>query len=174
MISSGGEAAEKDANMDFNLKSAKVKPIENMRGEDERETIELQALLKEAQSYLRSFQWCLDIKESYFAFGIGGVVAIFLFRLLPGGNDIDDWLWVIVGDIPPAYITTKGNLTPNDALLGYIQEMEAWVSAVKDNQPVSELIPVNVPANKESAHQLKTRLVFLKQNILPLVKNMQV
>ena len=80
------------------------------------ETAELQASLAEAQQYLKSFKWCAGINESYFSFGIGGVISIFLFWIVPKYKDIDEWLWVIVGDIPSAYITTKDNFTPREAI----------------------------------------------------------
>lgn len=59
------------------------------------------------------------------------------------------WIWVIVGDLPPAYITTENNANPACALDGYITEMKEWVEAVRMGKPTSERIPVNAPPTFE-------------------------
>jgi len=37
----------------------------------------------DAEKYLRPFSWCQSIEAQYFGGGIGGVVAIFLFGIVP-------------------------------------------------------------------------------------------
>jgi hypothetical protein len=92
-------------------------------GEDEEETIELNVLHKDAENYLYSFSWCIKIVKSYMGFGYPGIVAVSLFNIIPSSKDVDDWIWVINGDLPSAYITTEGNPNPAYALAGYINEM---------------------------------------------------
>ena len=41
-----------------------------------------------------------------------------------------------------------------------------WVDAAQKGKSVANLIPVNVPATKENAEMLRTRLDFLDKNIL--------
>jgi hypothetical protein len=69
-------------------------------------------MLKEAEAFLRSFDWCQSISQSYFGLGIGGVVAVFLFSIVPKKKDIDEWPCVVGGDLPPAYVAANGNPTP--------------------------------------------------------------
>jgi len=79
--------------------------------------------------------------------------------------------WVIVGDIPPAYLTCDQCPNPATALDGYIGAMLEWVDAAEKGEPVAELIPVNAPATRENAQRLKTRMSFLEENILSEYEN---
>ena len=138
----------------------------DMTGENSDERAELQAMLVEARAFLGGFEWCIDIKECYFAIGVGGIVAVFLFSIVPEGDDTDDWVWVVVGDLPPAYIDVDTCPTPVSALDGYIGAMWEWVGAVRGGRPVDDLIPVNAPSTREYAEMLASRLDFLDREIL--------
>ncbi len=142
-----------------------VVPVEEMRGENEQETSGLARMFDEARGFLAAFDWCLTIEESYFGFGYASIVAVFLFRIRPARPSVDDWLWVVVGDLPPAYLVTEGNPTPDLAVDGYISEMTKWVKAAKKGRSVEDLIPVNVPPTRENAAALERRLGVLRQLI---------
>ncbi len=122
-------------------------------------------MFQEAKEFLSSSTWCERIEESFFGFGYAGIVAVFLFRIVPARPGVDDWLWVVVGDLPPAYLVTEGNLTPDLAIDGYICEMSKWVQAAKEGRPVDHLIPVNVPATQENAEALEGRLNAVRRII---------
>src|SRR5256885_471720 len=77
--------------------------VGKMTGEDAAETEQLREMLARAEAYLRSFQWCPPIAERYIGFGIGGVIALFLFKMERAINNTDEWLWVVGGDLPSAY-----------------------------------------------------------------------
>ena len=128
-------------------------------------------MFEEARSFLAAFNWCLSIEESYFGFGYAGIVAVFLFRISPVRSSVDEWLWVVVGDVPPAYLVTEGNLTPDLALDSYIYEMNRWVKAAKQGRSTVDLIPVNVPPTRENVEALERRLdalrLVIKDNIPP-------
>ena len=141
-------------------------PSEEIRGEDEAETSELREMLNEATRYLSSFSWCKRIEESYFGCGVGAVFAVFLFKIRPSSDKVDEWIWVIVGDLPPAYITTEDAPNAACALDAYIGAMTKWVEAAKNGRTVAGLIPVNVPPTPENAAQLQSRLDFLNKEIL--------
>ena len=141
-------------------------PATRMHGDDEEDTLLLNGMLKEAERYLHGFAWCKEIQESYFGLGVGGIVGVFLFRIVPARDDVDDWVWVIVGDLPPAYITVDDAPNAACALDGYIGAMTKWVEAVLAGASVERLIPVNAPATRESALALRVRLAFLDENIL--------
>ena len=142
-----------------------VVPIAVMRGENEQETRGLACMHDEAHGFLSSFSWCRRIEESFFGFGYAGIVAVFLFKVTPATAGVDDWLWVIVGDLPPAYLVTEGNPTPDLAVDAYISEMSKWVQAAKEGRPVKDLIPVNVPPTQENAEALERRLGALREII---------
>jgi hypothetical protein len=123
-----------------------------------------------AQAFIESFEWCRGVKNSYFGFGVGGIVGVFYFSIIPANEDIDRYLWVVVGDLPPAYLVTDEIRTPGEALRAYIYEMRQWIEAVENGQSIEECIPVNAPANPEMASQLKSRVSFIEKKILPLTK----
>lgn len=145
---------------------SKVTMVEHLEGETEEETRDLAKLAKTAKAYLASFRWCGGIKEEYAGLTIPGIVGVFLFRIVPGSPDTDEWLWVVVGDLPPAYITLDSSPNPATGLDAYIGAMREWVDAVKNNLPTEELIPVNTPATIQYAEMLESRLDFLESEVL--------
>jgi hypothetical protein len=139
-----------------------------MKGENTEETHLLHRMLGEAKEYLAAFDWCESIEESYFGLGVGGIVAVFLFKIRPRHEGVDELLWVVVGDLPKAYLVTDDSPSPRLALETYVELMSEWVDAATKGQPVDELIPVNVAPTLENAKLLEGRLAFLSAKIIPL------
>jgi hypothetical protein len=54
-----------------------VVPIDQMFGDDEEDTILLQAMAARAQEFILSLSFCKSIRGAYFGDGCGGVVALF-------------------------------------------------------------------------------------------------
>lgn len=80
--------------------------------------------------------------------------------------DVDEWIWIVVGDLPPAYITCEESPNPASALDAYIGAMGEWVNAAKKRISTNGLIPVNVTPTLENAEALQKRLAFLDERIL--------
>ena len=144
-----------------------VVPTSAMTGEDEEETARLREMEGQARAFLSSFQWCESIDGLYFGDGVGGVCAVFFAHIKPSRPDVDEHLWVVVGDLPPAYLVTDDCRTPKQALEGYIEEMRKWVALAKVGQASHDVIPVYVPPTPESAEALESRLDALEQKIIP-------
>ena len=144
-----------------------VVPLDQMAGDDEEDTALLREMAESAENCLKSFSWCLAVRDSFFGAGIGKIIAVFLFRISPARHDIDEWLWVVVGDMPPAYLVTECCKTPSEAIEAYIEEMSKWVEHARRGQESAEVIPVNVPATPEWAENLNKRLETLRATILP-------
>jgi hypothetical protein len=145
----------------------KMKPVDLIEGEDALDTRLLKEMATEARDFISSHDWCEQVDQQYLAFGIGGVVAAFLVQITPGSEDVDTFLWVIVGNLPPAYIVALDNPTAADALDAYCSEMESWVEAVEKGESVEDLIPVNVPPTPDWARELSGRLLYLRSEVLP-------
>lgn len=128
------------------------------------------SLYQEATGYLTFFSWCKCIKNAYVGILVPDVVGVFLFEIEPNRDGVDSWIWVIVGDLPPAYITCEDSPNPACALDAYIGAMTEWVGAARSGASVASLIPVNVAANVENADALDKRLTFLDQRILSGLK----
>lgn len=131
----------------------------------------LDAYLHEAREYLREYEWCKGIRKEYVGLFVDGIIGIFLFQILPSRPEVDEWIWVVVGDLPPTYLTCDRCPNPATALDGYIGAMSEWVEAASKGTSVAELVPVNVPATRENAALLKKRLDFLDQRILANYQN---
>lgn len=127
---------------------------------------ELQELAGEAHSFLSSQKWCAEIRSQHLAWGIAGVVAVFFFRISPSVSGVDEELWVVVGDIPAAYIVSPKNDGWQNALRGYVYEMRRWVRAARARRSVEKLIPVNVSPTLEYANMLGSRLQFITREFL--------
>lgn len=147
-----------------------VIPIESMEGEDYEDTQLLRKMAREAEDYLRSFSWCKSVESRYFGAGVGGVLGIFMFRISPSSAAVDKWIWVVVGDVPPAYLVIDECKSPSEALTAYLWEMEQWVKLAERGRSSPHVIPVNVPATPEWARQLGSRLESIRINILPLFR----
>jgi len=68
-----------------------VVPSVEMKGDDDEDTAFLQQMLPDAENYLLSHDWIKGISERYFGLGVGGVVAVFLFKIVPTRKEIDEW-----------------------------------------------------------------------------------
>ncbi len=123
-------------------------------------------MLAEALSEITFYNWCGAVYESYVGIYYEGIVGVFLFKIQPLRDGVDEWVWVVVGDLPPLYITCEDCPNAACALDGYIGAMQEWVEAAEKGAPVEKLAPVNVPANPENANKLKSRLLMLDEKIL--------
>jgi len=142
-------------------------PEAEIRGEDTAETAELKSMLQEAKDYVASFGWAPPVTEAHMGIGIGGVVAVFLLRLAePVGEEGDRHLWVIVGDLPPAYLVTDGIDGPLGALAVYCDLMSDWAEAVKSGSSLDECFPVRAPPDSDHAEMLLDRVRFMRERII--------
>jgi hypothetical protein len=132
---------------------------------------ETQELYDEARRFLVKKKWCRGIEDQYAGIIVPGVIGVFLFKIIPARPEVDDWLWVIVGDLPSAYLVCDECPNPATAIDGYIGEMERWVAAAESGRSVADLIPVNVPPTPKYAKMLGSRLKFVEREILSAYKD---
>ena len=131
---------------------------------------EVKQLAKEARNYLQSFSWCLTIKTGWLAYSCGYIVGLFYFEIVPDiSKGADSHVWVIVGDLPPAYIDILNAPSAHRALELYIHLMEEWASKVNNGDDISDCYPVNAPATQEYANMLTSRMNLLKEDHLGLL-----
>jgi hypothetical protein len=155
---------------DFEVPVAGVVPVQLMKGDDEEETQLLREMSVEADEYLRSFPWCNRVLGSFFGGGVGGIFAVFLFRIDASRPAVGPWIWIVVGDIPPAYLPFEDAESPAEVFRTYMWGMRNWVElarqgrkgTVADNVP-----PINVPASPEWAEKLAHKLHLLSLLVKP-------
>jgi hypothetical protein len=127
---------------------------------------ELVELARQARNYLTCKPWCCSVCEAYLAFGIGGVIGVFLFTIDSVESGMDDTLWVVVGDLPPAYLVCDDAPDWRGALDGYIYEMRRWIAAVRCGSSLDDVIPVAAAPTIEHASMLETRLDFIQRRFI--------
>ena len=65
-----------------------------------------------ARNYVASFSWAKPVQETLLAFGVSRILALFLVRFVEPirwAGEEDKELWVVVGDLPPAYFGTDAS-----------------------------------------------------------------
>ena len=153
-----------------------IVPIDQMQGEDSADTDLLRELRKKAENYVNSLDWFPGITEMYYGAGVGGIFAIFLIRTYPNafshrGTPIDEWLWVVVGDIPSAYLVLDVAQKPSEACEVYLELMTGWIDCVESGEvPSDNEFPVNMEPTPENAALLHTRTMLIQQHVLPVIQ----
>lgn len=137
--------------------------------ESEDERIALTELSKRAAQYLVGFRWCAAVEDCRVGFAVPDVLGLFLCRIRPARPGVDDVLWVVHGDLPPAYLVVDDAPTPATALVAYVNEMRRWVDAVRNDRAIDDVIPVNVEPTREHADMLDSRLRFVEEELIPLL-----
>lgn len=143
----------------------------NIVGEDDEDTAGLRKLADSAREYIQSFHWCPAIDSFYLGFGVGGIAAVFLFKFARRISEIDDSLWVVVGDLPSAYLVVEEADDPAQALERYCDMMDHWVSAVQGSGDLADVFPIAVSATAKHADMLCKRVQFLRTELVPLAKS---
>ncbi|HUO23107.1 MAG TPA: hypothetical protein VMU59_11380 [Caulobacteraceae bacterium] len=142
----------------------------DITSENGEETRLLKADAKEALAFVRGFKWAPPVKRLYLAWGVGGIVVLFLVifeRKIAGAPD--DRLWIVVGDLPPAYFVTESVSNPAEAIDAYCGLMEDWIWAVRNGGDVSECYPVGVPPDEEHAAMIDSRISSIRAHLLPRI-----
>lgn len=141
--------------------------------EDSAEAQQIREMLDRAEAYVRSFPWCPPISERYVGYAIGDVIGVFLFKLASKINGKDDLLWVVEGDVPSAYLVPDHAPDPASALGVYCDLMEQWAKAVLCGCSLDEVFPVCAAPTVEHADMLLSRIRFIRQELIPLIRRRQ-
>jgi hypothetical protein len=147
-------------------KGTSLLPVDLLTGESEFETQLLLSYLQDARSFLSGFAWCTELREQFFGVGVGGVIAVFLMEVVVKGVD-HEWLWVITGDLPAAYISRDRAASPCEALIVYGTIVEQWVEAVCSGSLGRDVFALPVDATLETAALLGSKLRTLQRIVLP-------
>jgi hypothetical protein len=149
---------------------AGVVPVELMTGDDDEDTALLRRMSQDAEAYLRSFSWCKEALGSFFGGGVGGIIAVFLFNIRSTRPDVGSWIWIVVGDIPSAYLPLEDAKSPGEVFKTYLWGMSKWVELAREGRSGTAddgIPPVNVPATPEWAEKVQQRLNSLRLIVQP-------
>ncbi len=123
-------------------------------------------LYKKAENYLNSFEWCQEIRSVNLYTNIGRVFCIFLFEIENTASSEDDFLWIIVGDIPSMYLDTFGIKTTKEVVENYVGLAEDWINNIKAGISVDDCYPFNAEPTLELAELLEKKVTFMKSELI--------
>jgi hypothetical protein len=149
------------------MNTQRFQRVPDIGGDDAEDTALLLEMATSAREYITSFAWCPPVKAMYLAYGVGGVVAVFLVEFPHKIKGTDDRLWIAVGDLPSAYLVAKPDDSPADALERYCGLMEAWIAAAREGGDLNKVYPVTAEPTLENADLLERRVAFLLAEIIP-------
>lgn len=134
----------------------------------------LDRLANDARAFVESHPWAPPIAELLLAFGIGGVVGLFLVRfdgeIISGEGKGDREIWVVVGDLPSIYFETEEVETRAEALRAYCSIADDWADQVLAGDDLAESYPIPVEPTPEHAKMLKSRIGTIREKFIPLVE----
>ena len=124
-------------------------------------------LYHQAKGYLESFNWCVSVKKVWQdkLFWIPEKVGVFLFEIVPINDGVDDFIWIITGDLPSVYLD-KAVKSGQEALEIYCELMEEWVEKVRNSESAEECYPVDAEPSIENAELLDSRIAFIRKELL--------
>jgi hypothetical protein len=130
-----------------------------------------QALVRdeaEALAYAASFDWSPPLDEISHVDGVPGIVSVFQVKFLePIRGSHDDRLWIVVGDLPSAYLVVEAGDGAQEVLYEYCNLMEDWVVAVRAATDLNQVFPVRAEPTLEMADLLNRRIALLRQTVIP-------
>jgi hypothetical protein len=144
--------------------------LAELTGDDEQDTFLLRQMSVEARHYLESFSWCAAILDGWFAQGVGGIFGLFLFRILPASPEIEEWLWIMNGDLPSIYLGFDQAPSVQEAFREYIEGIRRWIIHVRcgAQETPDDVPPITTPKTTRWADDLERRIDSLEQVLSPL------
>lgn len=134
------------------------------------EVAQLRELQGRVRAFITAFDWAPPISDVLLAFGVGGVIGLFLVRFerpVPGSADNEREVWIVVGDLPTIFFAVEAR-TPTEALDLYCAIAEGWADTVLAGGDLSDCFPIPVAPTREHAEMLKDRLDFVREKFVPL------
>ncbi|MES2446893.1 MAG: DUF4826 family protein [Bacteroidota bacterium] len=142
-----------------------ISTLENIEDISSENEVELSGLILKAKDYLARQKWCNEILSGWLSMYWDGVLAVFLFKINPLSSDIDDYVWIAVGDLPTAYIDVESAKNTKDVLECYVFIMSDWAENLLAGNSLEESYPVEAPPTKKYGEMLKGRLDIIKDFI---------
>jgi hypothetical protein len=124
-------------------------------------------LYGEAQNYICSYKWCKNVLRCWYDenSSILDKLGLFLFEIDPTNKDVDKYIWIIVGDLPSVYLDASIE-TGKEALETYCILMEEWADNVLQGHSLEECYPVKAEPIIVNAESLKSRVAFIRKELL--------
>ncbi|HEY4304722.1 MAG TPA: hypothetical protein VGM82_09655 [Gemmatimonadaceae bacterium] len=79
-----------------------------------------------ATEFLAAQPWCGRVVSVVPVFVLAGDVGAFRCSLIPSQPNADVMVWVVVGDLPSAYLVHEPGDSWQDAFAAYVTELSRW------------------------------------------------
>jgi hypothetical protein len=122
-------------------------------------------LYNKSKRYLENFDWCKRVIKGWYDFGIYDKLGVFLFNIEPAKENVDNYIWIISGDLPTVYLD-KSIKTGIEALTVYCDLMSEWAENVINGRSLEGCYPIPVEHTIENAEILVNRVNFIKENFI--------
>lgn len=97
------------------LDFSKLTTLDAYRATDEEGAELVNQMRHRAEVFIKTFRWCGEITSCHVGnAAVGGVVGVFLLQIAPTSADMEDWLWVVVGDLTPRWVSGSSHRRPDD------------------------------------------------------------
>lgn len=122
-----------------------------------------------AEWFLLGFNWHRALLESRIGLYCEGFYGVYLFKIEPVSEDIPEWIWIVEGGSAASPAVIPIDRCPNGAAAfhEYIAAIGEWVDAVKNGEPVDDVIPVALPPTLEEAQRMERQLRFMSKDLYP-------
>jgi hypothetical protein len=91
------------------------------------------------------------------------------WRYLNGIRREDNFLWIMVGDIPSMYLDVYGSKTTIEVLRRYNALAKDWIYSVERGLSVDECYPFDAEPTMEMADLLKRRVTIIENSIFQIL-----
>jgi len=119
-----------------------------------------------ATQYIKGFPWCKAVTASSLYFNLGEKLCVFLYEIDNASSKEDNFLWIVVGDLPSMYLDIYGPKNTVHVLADYVDLAKDWISNVEAGLSVAGCYPFNLEPTAEIADLLKKRVVLIENAIL--------
>ena len=135
---------------------------------------EVLKLYYEAAGYLKSFSWCGNILSANLYTNLGEKLCLFLFEIDNLTSKDDNFLWVIVGDIPPMYLDIHGAKSTKEVLENFVFLANEWIDHVNSGIDLTECYPFNTKPTTELANLLGRKVYFIASTVINNIDDIKI
>jgi hypothetical protein len=122
---------------------------------------------QKASLYIKGFRWCREVKDSTLYLNLGSTLCVFLVEIDNIASNEDNFLWIMVGDIPSMYLDVYGAKTTIEVLSRYNALAKDWIFNVEHKLSVDDCYPFDTESTIKMAYMLKKRVDFVEKTIIP-------
>lgn len=134
---------------------SKVKNIDEYAAVADVGTPTFLKLFHGAREYVCSLTWVKRVQQSFVGLVLADRAAVFLYETVPVKRGVDRFHWIVWGDVPAAYLVLDDAPDPESAVDAYLFEVRNWIAAVRGQDSLPDVMPVDWPKTQEGADQLE-------------------